>query len=423
MPDWLSKAKHSLGLKAEQQPQPFRVTCACRNEMTGLRQSTHQTLRCPQCGQTLFILPRDPFPPVKTEEKRRSSRSAIFGTKVSKPTPEAEPNADARGDRARASVAATTAEPPDAAKDVDRPKEITEFVAAPKVLEPIFEPPKKRRRLLARFRRGGRAEPKAPKGMLDKRLLKRRTFFTRFRLVVLGLLAIVGVTGYFIIRSHRIDQAEIDLTRHGDKGLSLLKEHDNAAAVAELELSSEALDVLGWDNAHARLVRQAHREAVAINGLATAPLMEIVDVAGEDRFNAGFKDKWIVMQTKAMRAAPPNDWGDDRRRRKRIPDIVSFDCPVTVHGAQVRLVADNRALERILPDEAPSGEVIVGGRLASFSRAADGEVTISLDGGSLFLWAGAETLQDLGFEVGDNAAGKNVKEILDRQSQLLGVSR
>ena len=55
--------------------------------------------------------------------------------------------------------------------------------------------------------------------------------------------------------------------------------------------------------------------------------------------------------------------------------------------------------------------------------AGDGDVTIALDGESVFLWSGSDTLADLGFDVGDTPTGKAVQEILERQSQILEVGR
>src|SRR4051812_37084437 len=67
MASWISKASKKFRRPAVEQPQPFRITCACRNELKGMREASYQTLRCGQCGNSLFVLPRNPYPPLKSE--------------------------------------------------------------------------------------------------------------------------------------------------------------------------------------------------------------------------------------------------------------------------------------------------------------------------------------------------------------------
>jgi hypothetical protein len=54
---WLSAASRPPEL-----PVPFTVTCASGHVVRGFRQRRHQVVRCRECGESLFVLPRSPFP-------------------------------------------------------------------------------------------------------------------------------------------------------------------------------------------------------------------------------------------------------------------------------------------------------------------------------------------------------------------------
>lgn len=43
---------------------PFKVACPCGAEQTGVRGARYQVVRCPGCGEDVFVLPRSPLPAV-----------------------------------------------------------------------------------------------------------------------------------------------------------------------------------------------------------------------------------------------------------------------------------------------------------------------------------------------------------------------
>src|SRR5438552_10544957 len=47
---------------------PCRVGCACGQTLQGVRAARHQVLRCPACGESVFVLPRSPLPPTGDED-------------------------------------------------------------------------------------------------------------------------------------------------------------------------------------------------------------------------------------------------------------------------------------------------------------------------------------------------------------------
>jgi hypothetical protein len=53
--------------RARHPASPYEVTCPCGRVQAGLRLARSQVLRCPGCGESVFILPRSPLPPVAEE--------------------------------------------------------------------------------------------------------------------------------------------------------------------------------------------------------------------------------------------------------------------------------------------------------------------------------------------------------------------
>lgn len=59
-------------------PHYYNVSCVEGHRLSGVRTEGYQALRCPTCGEGIFILPRSPLPepPSPASEQRRGSRAA-----------------------------------------------------------------------------------------------------------------------------------------------------------------------------------------------------------------------------------------------------------------------------------------------------------------------------------------------------------
>src|SRR5262245_6537085 len=84
MAGWLAKATQSFKKPAPPEPEPFEIICSCSNDVRGMRESEHQSVRCARCGTSLFVLPRNPYPSPKAIAAPKPKRSKP--TKPSKPS-------------------------------------------------------------------------------------------------------------------------------------------------------------------------------------------------------------------------------------------------------------------------------------------------------------------------------------------------
>ncbi|HEU5115773.1 MAG TPA: hypothetical protein VFT74_03780, partial [Isosphaeraceae bacterium] len=63
--DLLGRARKMLkgiGPGDSARPQYYSVTCPQGHSLRGLRTEGYQALRCPTCGEGIFVLPRSPLP-------------------------------------------------------------------------------------------------------------------------------------------------------------------------------------------------------------------------------------------------------------------------------------------------------------------------------------------------------------------------
>src|SRR5262249_11954163 len=70
---------------AELKPASYKITCACGQPCEGLRQVTHQVLRCSRCSRELFVLPSSPLPPVASLGSAHPVSRSALATWRSKP--------------------------------------------------------------------------------------------------------------------------------------------------------------------------------------------------------------------------------------------------------------------------------------------------------------------------------------------------
>jgi hypothetical protein len=74
LPHWLKN-----GLAGQAPPLPYQITCTCGQAAEGLRQATHQVIRCGNCQRELFVLPASRLPAVIPPDTVNSSqKSAVI---------------------------------------------------------------------------------------------------------------------------------------------------------------------------------------------------------------------------------------------------------------------------------------------------------------------------------------------------------
>lgn len=370
MSRWLTKASNALSRREQPVPEPFEIRCSNGHSVRGLRQVEHQEVRCSRCGEWLFVLPVDVYPRPKSkgkESKRRVAKSA------------AQPKS--KSSRALA------------ADEQMRPAIRTRF--------------KERARSLAKT---GVERLRHPLG--------RRRLFTRFRLVLLSIVTIVAATGYFVYQSGVKEEAELTLQNALEQGERALRNRDFEAAAHELRLACDALDVLGRDDAEARRVRQASREATAASRLCRKTLFEIVSEAQaesatdpkswETKFDALYENAWIVMETTATAAD------------KQTGRSVQIEYPLAVGDRPVVLDADVPVIERLSLGKQPR-HVVFAAQLeaCSFVETPEPHWLITLRKETAFLWTGYDTFVALGFTPDEIHTEAGTRQLFEEQSQVM----
>src|SRR3954447_23687236 len=61
-------------------PQLYQVACVAGHRLRGERTEGYQALRCPECGEGIFVLPRSPLPEPAAPPAARSPRPTLPAT-------------------------------------------------------------------------------------------------------------------------------------------------------------------------------------------------------------------------------------------------------------------------------------------------------------------------------------------------------
>ncbi len=64
---------------APSRPQSFSVSCVQGHRLRGQRTEGYQALRCPTCGEGIFVLPRSPLPepPIPASSTRSRAEAVV----------------------------------------------------------------------------------------------------------------------------------------------------------------------------------------------------------------------------------------------------------------------------------------------------------------------------------------------------------
>lgn len=226
-------------------PQSFAVRCDCGHVVRGERKDGFQTLECPECGQTVFALARNPRPAPKTR------RGHVEQEPERKSIPEPKPPAGLADQKP----------PPDST------------TSSPPVASPGETPA---------------AEPALP--------VARRRWFSTPRLATLGVGLLILLTGYGTWRQRQTRIYSAQLESATDEGLKLLKSADFVHAAEQLSMADRAARGLGADSPQERLAIQLHREAQLWLHLSREPLEQFVaqmDAAGAGGDEASWNEQFV----------------------------------------------------------------------------------------------------------------------------------
>ncbi len=255
MSGWLSRAKGALsGREAEVALEPIKFACLCGYKVEATRHSEFQRVLCTDCGERFFLLPLDVYPrPVMKVRKVQSPKSAeTTKTKSS-------------------SKLSTPTEVAPAGPRIDLQAELTTVPT------------------------------------------KVRTPFTPLRLIMLSLLTVIGLTGWWQWNRAARSSAEVDFKTGIQSGMADLQKPNYVEAAQHFGRAAAAADLLHRTDAPAEQARQMHRQLTAINSLLTRSLIEMIEaaratrlrenvLAAESEFANLHAGRWLVMQSEI---APP----------------------------------------------------------------------------------------------------------------------
>jgi len=298
---------------------PFSVACVNGHRLRGDRTEGYQALRCPSCGEAVFVLPRSPLPepPAPAASKRtRTSQDVIaafpsddaphelvdppaWASSQSPGSPSATAAAGAVGDEIadidwvdEPAPPVATPEPAVAQATNPRPQP-----ARPAPVQPVVEP---------------------PRGVVVPRLTTREWVVAhRNPLLAVGLVVLVlGAVGVKRWRQRLEDLpriAEIGRT----EGFRKLDSGDFFAAKKILADAAAAVDAMGGRFEGAESIRQAAREASVLTDLVPRTLEDLVeeaatfrDVAGwSAHFKAMYRGRSILVETTITAVPDPSKPG------------------------------------------------------------------------------------------------------------------
>jgi len=280
MPKWLTKARAAFKTSEPEPPEPFRLVCACGGVIQGKRREQEQRIRCGDCGYEMFVMPESVYPPPQTPHRAFVEVEEI---ELIEDVPTVAP----------AGPADAITLSPEQRKLRDRKRAEKEAEQTEKEESPAKQPASKKRTPLKK--KSAQTAAAAPKeapaveidhvhGIRDRRL-RRFKFFTPFRMIACGILLVLFLTGYFVIHSRRVANAEVVRLQAAKLGQQALADGDLETAVRELTKVQEALEILGSDDAESQQLHQMFLEVRAATELIPHSLQSLVLDAIEDSEN------------------------------------------------------------------------------------------------------------------------------------------
>jgi len=303
------------------------VACPEGHALRGLRTEGYQALRCPDCGAGIFVLPRSPLPDPGPAPRPRAAvaRPAAMGRVAtvdddplvltdpppfaSEPDPEPEPVAIADTEPIDGQV--QWLDEPAPAPPPQRSTAEVEVEIPGAEPEPVAKPAPTRRPAAKPAARAKAPPPAAPPepappptiAIPEGPPLRERLWKNRHRLAFVGVIVLVGVTGFSAYRR----QSRRDLPRRAEigrtQGLEALDRGEFDRAFVMLTQAADAVDRLGGAFEGAELIRQAAREAAIFNDFQPELLETILDEAARSapaewpsRFNRSYRGRSILIE-------------------------------------------------------------------------------------------------------------------------------
>jgi hypothetical protein len=250
---------------------------------------------------------------------------------------------------------------------------------------------------------------------------RQRALFTPFRLLILAILGVVCLTGYWGVKMRRADRAASIVQGVTKEAEDALAEGNFVLAAKKYQEAWEAHEILGRGDAEANRVHQAYRESTAASRLSAWSLHDIVsdgqkarkagEAGWENTLDARYRDLWLVIDSTVLRSI-----GADGESRTHV------DCPLMMDDASLVIETDGKVFDSLVSG-GESHRAVFAAQLSGFRFDETGEPRwiISLKAGSVFPWSNWQTYRQLGMAGGGPEAEAESRRLLAEQSEQLGI--
>ncbi len=416
MNEWFSKASNVFKRDVSETPQPFEVHCECGQQHTGIRRSRHQHIVCKSCGSSLFVLPRDVYPPPHI--------------------PKTSPNKKKRRKSATKSLTKPVSDSIDLSAETQKP--------SVQELDP-------EREFVSRRRRRQKNQETVPTAVVEQKpnIIVRmwgascRTalgfwivfweFWTPYRKIALLIFCILSLTIFYSIRQSQLRGAVTIVKTELDAGLVAVGNENWVEARRHFEKATNAVDLLGREDLEAQTVRQYYRETRALTRLTSSTLFELVEEAEsyyvehgaeawQEKFRLNFQDDWYIIEGYVR---PSNDpfaiengfdlelifpWAAGQKKRP-VNVCLSFQSAKHLPKTTTEAAYDSG-----------SGTLTVfSGQLKEFFIGPDGEWEIRFDPETSFFWVNRPTYNATHLQIGSIQSLPDQQLMFDRQEKWMGV--
>jgi len=348
--------------------QYFNVTCASGHRVRGERTEGYQALRCPACGDGVFVLPRSPFPEPVAPPRPHSSKSASVGggwiqegpvelsdasgVSVEVVDDEASTNgaeiiwddvadeylhqpdapdrhrdlpaSSAEEDRSAASAEKASSRAPAGPTPDSRaprrsrtkptakhgPSRERDRTASDAASERDLEARAARNTARGRPKGSSRSPEKMPAAVIEpRRMSGQRALHT---LILIAVPLVVVGTIAWRYRQHRRQEYPIIAEEGRQKGIPALDEGNFDKAYQLLSAAKTAVDALGGAVEDAEAIRCAADEAAVFVNLCSRSLEDLLTEAGRtspetwrSRFDSLYKGQYVILDSHILAEPVP----------------------------------------------------------------------------------------------------------------------
>jgi hypothetical protein len=392
MSGWLSRAKSAFGgREAEISPEPIEIACPCGCKVEAMRRRDFQRVLCKNCGEPFFLLPLDVYP-----------RPVMKVRKFKPPKPDVKKKSASVAKTSTAQTASAPSRP-----TIDLGKNLSAFGT------------------------------------------QVRNQFTPLRLMVLSLVAVIGLTGWWQWNRAARSAAELDFKAAMELGQAALQKKAFVEAAEHFALAARAVDVLGQHDVPAEQARQLYRQLTVINSLMNPSLIELLISAKEGRakgevaaieseFASLHAGRWIVLQSEATPATEPaksakaSIWeqrlqldGETLLLTGSLSIFSKVRAPTSPLAAPEGNAVPDAPLEQaIVLNDLGQREVLFAAQAESLKWNKDDSVwVLKLKSSTGCLWTDYDLLVEIGLPPDDLHNEPHLRALLLEQSRWIGAAK